>query len=394
MRATGVAVFVVAGAVTTAIATVAVEHRIHARDVGAPVREGQEEGAHHEEHDARAVLDEEARRAAGIETRVVGGGEVWETIRLPGEVALNRDALAKVSPRVSGTVREINKRLGDEVAKGEVLAVLESRELVDLTRDARATAERLELAESNFKRVDRLFRDGVLPEKDQLRAKTELEEARIARDGAGQALLAAGASGSSGKVSLIAPIAGRVIERHLSVGEVLKDDSLPFVVADLTTLWVELTVYARDLSRVEVGQSVRIVADGIDEPATGTVAYLGATASHEARATQARVVLRAPSPRWKPGLFVSGEVAVSKRDVRLLVPDEAIQTREGRATVFVEEDGSFEPREVKVGARGLSRDREPVVEVTAGLAPGETFVSANAFIVKAELGKSEAAHED
>ncbi len=397
-----VGILVVLGA--TVGLTVLVEHRMHGVGNAAHAEhgeEGEEGEQHHEEagehgkhEEGRVELSQEARKNAGIETAPAKAGRVDVTLTLPGEITINPERLAHVTPRVSGTVRETKKALGDEVKRGDVLALLESRELAEITREAAASTERYKLAEGTFKRLDGLYQDKVVSEKDYLAAKQALAEARIERDSAAAMLGAAGSGGAGTGYPLLAPIDGTVIEKHATVGEVLKGDTAAFVIADLSTLWVDATVYPRDLAKVAVGQKVRVRAEGIDAPVDGTISFIGATARGESRASQARVVIDRPGPSWRPGLFVTVDAAIQEIDAAVVVPEEAVQTIEGSPCVFVEEEGAFEARAVKLGKVGFAKDATaPMVELREGVKAGEPVVVKGAFILKAELGKGEAGHD-
>ncbi|WP_437937484.1 efflux RND transporter periplasmic adaptor subunit [Sorangium sp. So ce341] len=352
---------------------------------------------------------------AGLEILTAGPGKVAATVTLPGEVALNAEAIAHVTPRVPGTAREVKKQLGDTVKRGEVLAVLDSRELAELQRELLAAKERLALAEASFTRHEALWQERISAEKEYLAAKQAVAEARIEHRSAAQKLSAAAGSGAAkgSGYALVAPMDGTIIEKHIAIGEVLKEDTQVFVIADLSTIWVNVTVYAKDLSRVQVGQTAWVKAEGIDQAARGSVAYLGQVVDEQNRSAVARVVLQSPGAAWRPGLFATADIAVEEAAAPVVISDEAIQRVEGREVVFVEEGGGFEARAVKVGRRGTSApgigaegaDAQPgaqgaepqrgaaVVEILAGVAAGERYVGKNSFILKAELGKSEAGHQ-
>ncbi len=357
-------------------------------------KHGDEHGDEHGEHGlGRVTLTPEGRTNAGIEVGTATAGKVHVTLSLPGEVRVNGETLAHVSPRVGGVAREVKARLGDQVKRGDVLAVLDSRELTGISRDARAANERVKLAEANLSRIEKLFKEGISSEKDYLAAKSELAEARIERDSTAEALASTG-TGGGGTYKLVAPLNGTIIEKHLAVGETLKDDTPAFVIADLSQLWVDLTVYSKDLAWVSVGQPVRVRAEGIKQAAAGTITFLSATASGEARTTSARVLLDKPAAAWKPGLFVTGDVAIEEVDARVVVPEDAIQTLEGRTVVFVEEEDAFEARPVKLGHVGLHPDgRTKAVEIVSGLDAGAKLATKGTFTLKAELGKGSAGHE-
>lgn len=183
-------------------------------------------------------------------------------------------------------------------------------------------------------------------------------------------------------------IDGTIIERHLTRGEAIDRERQAFVVADLSTVWVELSVYQRDLDRVRVGQTVR-VRIGTDGPqAEGTIDYITPGVDESMRTATARVVLPNPEGWWRLGSFVEA-YAVSPDPAPLVVPNTALQTLEGKSVVFVAEKDHVEPRAVTLGHRG-----ETLVEVVSGLTAGERVATANSFLLKAELGKGKAEHED
>jgi cobalt-zinc-cadmium efflux system membrane fusion protein len=391
-------------------ATLLIEQRTH--HAGAAGHEGHDHGDGGEEHGEhghesgekghddpglkRIELSEEMLANAGIELAAAAPGQVAVTLELPGEVALNAERMAHVTPRIGGTVREVKRQLGDHVTKGEVLASLDSKELAEMQRDVLATKERLTLAENNFRRAESLWNEKISAEKDYLAAKNQLAEAQIEHRSAAQKMAAAAGSGARGiGLALIAPLDGTIIEKHISIGEVLDDSTQAFVIADLSLLWVQVTVYAKDLSRVKVGQATRVRAEGIDEPAVGKITYLGRVVGEETRTATARVELENAGAAWRPGLFVTAEVAIDEVAAAVSVLDAAVQRFDGREVVFVRSKEGFEARPVKIGRRGFGGDagRAAVVEVLAGVAAGETYAAKNSFILKAELGKSEAGHD-
>ena len=183
-------------------------------------------------------------------------------------------------------------------------------------------------------------------------------------------------------------INGIVIEKHVTLGEFVRDDADIFVVADLSTVWVNISVYARFLTDLKRGQRVRISSAGLRETASGAIDYIGPIVGETTRTGVARVVLPNPGQMWQPGLFVTAHITVSEAKVLVAVPDAAVQTIEGRDVVFVKTGDVFEARLVVAGRR--SHD---LIEIVEGLAAGEDYVADGSFIFKAELGKSEAAHE-
>lgn len=186
--------------------------------------------------------------------------------------------------------------------------------------------------------------------------------------------------------SLTAPLSGVVTERNANPGEQAGDKSL-FTVADLSSVWVELSLFPRDVAKVRVGQKVRVKGADIPQPGDGTVVYVAPFGSAANQTLSARVLLDNSDRRWAPGLYVTAEVTLTEATVPLTIRSEALQTHEGKNVVFVLDADGFEPRPVQLGRSDGER-----TEVLSGMAVGDKYASANSFILKAELGKGSAEH--
>jgi cobalt-zinc-cadmium efflux system membrane fusion protein len=185
---------------------------------------------------------------------------------------------------------------------------------------------------------------------------------------------------------VIASLSGVVTQRNANVGEQTGDRVL-FVIGDYSTVWVDLSVFPADLSKVRVGQSVRIVNRDPSITGEGKIMTILPVGSSTNQTTTARVLLDNPDHRWVPGHFVTAEVVLSETEVPTAIREEAIQIVEDQPVVFVEGDEGFEARPVTLG-----RSDGQVSEVLKGLQVGEAYVSTNSFTLKSELGKEDAEH--
>ncbi|MCB1184912.1 efflux RND transporter periplasmic adaptor subunit [bacterium] len=177
-------------------------------------------------------------------------------------------------------------------------------------------------------------------------------------------------------------IPGTVIGRHITLGEAVDRAHAAFVVADLGTVWADITVYPRDLDRIRPGLEVSIGAGPEDDGAVGTIGYVAPVVDEATRTALARVELANPDGRWRPGTFVTARVTVDRPEVAVAVPREALQTLDGADVVFVLAGDGFVPRPVVVG-----RGDRAWLEVRSGLAAGEEYVATGGFTLKAELLK-------
>ena len=443
-------------------------------------------GDHTDHGDGAVRITPEGMREFDIEVREAAAGQVEGTLRLTGEVTLNPNRVAHVTPRVPGVVREVFKQVGDGVESGETLATIESAELAEAKSDYLARLVERDLAEVDLKRartisqntgrvLDRLaqqpdagvigefegldigeyrrdllggyaallaaratadrlqnlYQQEITSQADYLEARSGVEQASAAyasardtiayanartlqerqraldtatlsRRAAGRKLLALGLSDEGvasipeqgdeelAMAQLTAPLTGTVTHRDLARGEVVGIETDAFVVADLSNVWVMLSVYPRDLAAVQAGQRVTLTSPGLD-PVEATLEYVSPTLDEETRTASARVVLENTDGRWRPGLFVTGTVntGTGADGEGVLVPRSALQEIEGRTAVFVlDADGpdsrGFKPRFVEVGQTGGD-----TVRILRGLAPGERYVATNAFTLKAEMGKAQ-----
>ncbi|GAB4174868.1 MAG: hypothetical protein Tsb0017_19610 [Geothermobacteraceae bacterium] len=347
-----------------------------------------------DEHSDEVVLKEGEAEEFGVKLAVAGPGTLVQHVELPGELVINADRQAHVVPRVAGIVREVHKKLGDRVRKGELMAVLESRELADAKAEFLAGKERLTLARLNFEREESLWKKKITAEQEYLNARQALVEARIALQLAEQKLHALGFSedylgelpehpdATYTRYEIRAPFDGVVIQKHISLGESLGTDSEVFVVADLSSVWADISVYQKDLVKIYQGQDVRIhVAHGVPDVA-GKVSYVGPLVGEETRTALARVELPNPDGKLRPGMFITAQVETASLEVPMVVPKTALQTVEGRTVVFVKDADGFKPQPVSLGRTNTTQ-----VEIVSGLNAGQTYVSNGAFTLKAQLSK-------
>ena len=348
-------------------------------------------GAEHEDivRLAAAELEE-----FGIEVRTAGAGEMRVEKTYPGEVRVNEDRYAHVTPRVAGVVRSVRASLGETVRAGAVMAVLESRELADVKSGYLAAVERMELARSNFEREERLFEKKISSEQEYLEARQAMAEARIEVRSAAQKLRALGfsedylerlpeeAEASLTLYPLTAPFTGSVVEKHIVQGEALEADAEAFAIADLSSVWVDLSIYQQDMGLIQEGQTVVISSGGHRD--RGSIVYVRPIVGEETRTALARVVLDNAHGRWKPGMFVNGLISVDATEVPVVVPKAALQEVEGQTVVFVQTAEGFVPRAVSVGAENSGQ-----VAIASGLAAGDRYVASGGFALKSELQKSE-----
>ena len=345
-----------------------------------------------EEEEGGLRLTPEQRKRFGIVVQPAGAGSLRNEVSLPGEIVFNEDHVVHMVPRVAGIARKVHKSVGDHVAEGEVLAVIESRELADAKSEYLAANARGGLAEKNYTREKSLHEKQVSSEQDYLEAEQALAEARIELRSSEQKLHALGLSEEAVKAlddehdeeitryEIRSPISGVVTKKHISLGESLEADAAIFTVVDTSSVWVNLTVYTKNLGAVRRGQEMTLRVDHNGVQGRGEVSMVTPFVEEATRSATARVVLDNSDGRWMPGTFVTGFGSTDEENLALVVARDAVQSIEGRNVVFVEHEGGFEMTPVSLG-----RMDRVNVEVTAGLEPGMRYVSEGSFQLKATV---------
>ncbi|MFM9847357.1 MAG: divalent metal ion exporter adaptor subunit IhpB [Hyphomicrobiaceae bacterium] len=293
-----------------------------AKNTGSHEEAGHDHGKEKREHGREGVeLSDSKIAAAGIELLKAGPGVLHDSLHLNGILQANQETLVQVTPRFPGVAKEINKRIGDQAKKGELLAKIESNQ-------------------------------------------------------------------SLTTYELRAPLEGTIIDKQVALGEHVGDQKAAFTIANLSTVWVDFSVYRRDLKRVNVGDTVIIDAEDGEPPIEAKISYVSPVGSSDTQSATARAVVSNTDMRLRPGLFVSGRLLLTAKPASLVVQSTALQTIENRTVVFVRVGDKFEPREVELGARDPEH-----VEIVFGLLENDVYAAKNSFIIKAELGKGTASHE-
>ncbi len=354
--------------------------------------------------DQQAVvkLSEDEIKSAGIEAAAAQAGTVANHIIVPGTIVPHADHISHVSVRVSGTVAELRKKVGDPVAAKEVLAILESREFADAKSEYLAARLTNDLQQDLFQRDQALWDKKIATEQQYLRSRNQAANAKMRNDITRQKLFALGLTEAEiaelpsepeallRRQEVRSPIAGRVVERKVDLGVVVGRDNLEtelFVVAGLDPVWVDLAISPTDLPLIREGQTVSIATRGVTETAEGKIIFIGPMLDKDSRSARAVVEIANKSGIWRPGSFVTAAISFEEQPVALVVPTGAIQNMGAGTVTFVRTPEGFRRRQVTLGQ---SDDR--IVEVVSGLHPGEVIAVSNTFLLKAELLKALAEH--
>lgn len=187
--------------------------------------------------------------------------------------------------------------------------------------------------------------------------------------------------------AVTSPLAGVVLSRTANIGDTAADQPM-FTIANLATVTAELHVFPKDLSRVHAGQPLQVQSvDGAIE-GSGIVKSLLPTTDADTQTVKVWVTLENAEHRWRSGMAVQADAIIGQEDVALAVKTSALQTLDNKTVIFVKEGTSYTAHPVTTGQTDGT-----LTEITQGLEPDAVYVTKNSFIIKADIGKSEAGHE-
>jgi cobalt-zinc-cadmium efflux system membrane fusion protein len=308
----------------------------------------------------------------------VGPAEVKEipnSLVLPAAVEADPARTVKVLPPLTGRIIDLKVQLGDQVAKGQALAVLDSGDLAQAYSDDDKARSMLRLTKLTLDRAQGLVKAGGGAVKDlqqaesdyaQAQAEFERAEARLKEIGASAEL-----SGKSRVLTMTAPAAGNITDLQIAPGAFANDPTASIMtIASLDTVWITANVPEKDLAFVTVGQRVDVTLPAYPgKTFTGKVQFISAVLDSDTRRAKTRIAFANPDGALRPGMFANAKfLAPSKPE--LFVPTSALLMANETTTVFVEVmPWVFERRPIEI-----DHQEEDLVAVSKGLKDGDRVI--------------------
>ena len=335
-----------------------------------------------------------------VKTIKVARRQVSSFITVTGEVQLNENTAAHISPRIAGIIRSVKFDIGAEVKKDDALFEIESVELGQAMSECVKARAMAKLSKKNYEREKSLFERKVSSERDMIEAQMGYEQYQAEVAAAEQKLCVLGLSDKSieglepgaralppGRLPVVAPSDGTIIEKHAVVGELAQPGQDVLLVADLSDVWVWANIYEQNLApllhrRRQGPIAVEVLVDAFPGRAfKGTMDYIGATMDEKTRTVKVRVVVKNDERFLRPGMFCQVRIPLAARKSVLAIPKVALLSDEGRDFVFKHLKGDYYVRRaVKTGIGFLDS-----VEIADGLELGETIVADGAFLLKSDV---------
>jgi cobalt-zinc-cadmium efflux system membrane fusion protein len=343
------------------------------------------------------ALSAQATAKNPIKTVAASMGRLAGDVQVIGNVSYDADHFAIVGPLVSGRITRLNAGVGTTVARGQVIAEIESVDVGDARAALISAQARLAAADANLRRERELADKRISSAREREIAEAQWASERAALRAAHERLRAIGLTNADireledkestvqgGRVPIRAPIAGTVIERLVTLGEAVEHASDAFKIADLSRVWVLLDLYEKDLARVHVGQALEVRTETYPgEIFRGRVAYVVPVIDMATRTAKVRVEIDNRVGKLRLGQLVNAKLigtAEATAAPVLTVPRGAVQSIDGKPLVFLKVKNGFERRAIETGVSGGD-----LVEVRSGLNAGDEVASEGGFLIKSEL---------
>src|SRR5271169_4615668 len=317
---------------------------------------------------------------AHVQVFTVQPTSLTRTLRLTGAVAYNSFHTTPVISQVSGPVSRVVVVPGQHVQKGEPMLYVASPDYSQLRSNYLKARDAYALAQKSYARAQDLYQHHALAEQNLEQAestKVQAEGDLIAAEAAlkvlgitdPEALLKAP---PSSEASVKAPINGEVVEQNVSVGQLLQPGTTQcFVVSDISTVWVLVNVYQKDLPYVRVGDTVTIQTDAYPDVFQGRISYVAASLDPNTRTLQARIETSNPGQKLKKDMYVVATVDAGTIQNAIAVPDSAVlRDSENQPFVYAQVGGNqFGRRAITLG-----ESLKGQTQITSGLKAGDRVI--------------------
>jgi len=345
-----------------------------------------------------------------IETEIVTAAPISGEVTATGKVQAPEDRTAVIGPVNEGRIVKLYAGQGSRVRKGQRLAELESADidqaeadylkaLADVENARRSAAAEIKLAQQTYDRTKALYEKTVVPGKNLQSAERDLEVAKATAESniastkaalvaARRHLLILGLTdpaidalgtkaGLAATFALNSPIDGTVVERNATIGATVGPDANVFKIIDTSRVWVDANVFEKDLSRVRVGQGVKLSVTAF--PGTtfsGRVIFINTVVDPDSRTVKVRTEVPNPDGRLKPEMFANIEIVTDVKGAAISIPQSAVLDDNGKNIVFVADGNTYTQRQVQLGIKNGDR-----VEIIDGLNSGDKVVTKGNYLL-------------
>ena len=338
--------------------------------------------------EGRVTMLDSSIKSSGLELLKVEPMMFENALELKGELKFPDNFESLVAPKASGTLIKTYRNIGDKVSQGDLLAVVQSQDLIRLNADRKVALETLQFARQKMEQERALWQKRVSPEIDYISAKRDFDAAQTRANELNNLISSYGGSGN-GTVEVRAAMSGTILEILGAVGSNVSASTPIFKIANTSQLLAVVNVPADKLNAINPTNRVKVKPQSPTgtEEALGKIKYISDVIDTKTRT--AKVFIEIPNQfKWRSGQLITAQIFENQSQKPMVVREDALQNFRDWDVVFIRVGNDFEARPLELGDK-----YNGYVEVKSGLRIGQVYAAGNSYLLKAELGKSGATHD-
>ena len=338
--------------------------------------------------EGRVTMLDSSIKSSGLELLKVEPMMFENALELKGELKFPDNFESFITPKASGTLVKTYRTIGDKVSQGDLLATVQSQDLIRLNAERSIAMDTLQFSRKKMEQERTLFQKRVSPEIDYINAQREFEDAQIRANELNSLIRSYGDSGN-GTIEVRAAMSGTILQVLGAVGSNVTPASPLFKIANTSQLLAVVNVPADKLNEINPDNKVTVkpqTQTGTEE-ALGRIKYISDVIDPKTRTAQ--VFIEIPNQfKWRSGQLITAQIFEKQTMKQMVVREDALQTFRDWDVVFIRVGNDFEARPLELGDKFNG-----YVEVKSGLKAGQVYAAGNSYLLKAELGKSGATHD-
>ena len=338
--------------------------------------------------EGRVTMLDSSIKSSGLELLKVEPMTFENALELKGELKFPDNFESFITPKASGTLIKTYRTIGDKVSQGDLLATVQSQDLIRLNAERSIALDNLQFSRKKMEQERALFQKRVSPEIDYINAKREYDDAQTRANELNSLISSYGGSGN-GTIEVRAAMSGTVLQVLAAVGSNVTPASPLFKIANTSQLLAVVNVPADKLNAINPNAKVTVkpqVQESTEE-ALGKIKYISDVIDPKTRTAQVFIEI-ANQFKWRSGQLVTAQIFENQSTKAMVVREDALQNFRDWEVVFIRVGNDFEARPLELGDK-----YNGFVEVKSGLKAGQVYAAGNSYLLKAELGKSGATHD-
>ena len=338
--------------------------------------------------EGRVTMLDSSIKSSGLELLKVEPMMFENALELKGELKFPDNFESFITPKASGTLVKTYRTIGDKVSQGDLLATVQSQDLIRLNAERSIAMDTLQFSRKKMEQERTLFQKRVSPEIDYINAQREFEDAQIRANELNILIRSYGDSGN-GTIEVRAAMSGTILQVLGAVGSNVTPASPLFKIANTSQLLAIVNVPADKLNEINPDNKVTVkpqTQTGTEE-ALGRIKYISDVIDPKTRTAQVFIEI-SNQFKWRSGQLITAQIFEKQTMKQMVVREDALQTFRDWDVVFIRVGNDFEARPLELGDKFNG-----YVEVKSGLKAGQVYAAGNSYLLKAELGKSGATHD-